>query len=408
MPESPATVSSVAASLPSPSVAPLSGFEDTHVAFAHRSDKELRRLYWLFRVMNQPTLNRVGIAALQGALRLHVPVEPLIKATLFRQFCGGETVEACQPVIEMLWRSNIKTILDYAVEGKQSEQGFEQVTQTVLQNIARAKGQPALPFAVFKVTGVASAALLEKVSAAQPLTDAEAQAWMRVQARVKRIAEAAAIANVPVMIDAEESWIQPAIDELALQAMRQYNRHRAMVYTTLQLYRHDRLAYLKTLFAQAESEGFYLGVKLVRGAYMEKERARAAQQGYPSPIHATKADTDRDYDAALDFCLQHLDRIALCAGTHNEASTLRLANALPKPDIPTVHFSQLYGMGDHLSYTLAANGFNVAKYVPYGAVREVVPYLIRRAEENSSLKGYVSRELWLIQRELQRRKTLKS
>ncbi|MCS7210326.1 MAG: proline dehydrogenase family protein [Chloroherpetonaceae bacterium] len=404
MAELPASLPSCIASETAAPAQRIVHFEDTRLAFAHRSDRELWRMRWLFRIMNHPTLNKIGTSTLQLALRLHLPIEPVIKATLFRQFCGGETVEACQSVIQALWQAKIKAILDYAVEGERSEKGFERTANTVVQNIWRASGNPMLPFAVFKVTGLARMALLEKISAQEPLTLEERSEWQRVQDRIERIAAAARTANVPVMIDAEESWIQPAIDELALQAMRQSNRQRAIFFTTLQLYRHDRLAYLKALFEQATAEHFDLGVKLVRGAYMEKERERAARLGYPSPIHSTKADTDRDYDAAIDFCLQHLDRIALCAGTHNEKSTLKLANALPSPDMPTVYFAQLYGMGDHLSYTLAANGFNVAKYVPYGAVREVLPYLIRRAEENSSLKGYVSRELGLIEAEWRRRR----
>ncbi|MFN3426283.1 MAG: proline dehydrogenase family protein [Candidatus Thermochlorobacter sp.] len=382
----------------------LNNFDDTELAFKRLSDRDLLRVRWLFRIMNSPILNKFGIAALRTAMKWHLPVEPLIKATLFRQFCGGETADDCATTVAELARANIKTILDYAVEAECSEAGFERVTQMVLQNIALAKVNPAVPFAVFKVTGIARVELLEKVSAKQALSDAEKIEWEKVKERVARITTAAKEANVPVMIDAEESWIQDAIDELAMSAMRQHNRQRAMVFNTIQLYRRDRLEFLKASFAEAEAKGFHLGVKLVRGAYMEKERKRAAELGYPSPIHDTKRDTDRDYDAALDFCLAHLDRIAICAGTHNEVSSLKLANALDHPAHPQVYFSQLYGMGDHISYTLAANGFNVAKYVPFGAVRDVLPYLMRRAEENSALAGYVSRELRLIEAEVARRR----
>ncbi len=385
----------------------LKNFDETESAFKHHSNRRLRQMWWLFRLMNSPTLNRWGSAALRLAMRWHLPVEPIVKATLFRQFCGGQTLEECQATIARLAQANIKTILDYAVEGESTEEGFEQVTQTVLQNIAQAKANPAIPFAVFKVTGLARFELLEKVSARKVLTSEEEAEWQRVQARVARITTAAEQAAVPVMIDAEESWIQAAIDELAMKAMRQHNRQRAIVFNTIQLYRRDRLAYLKACYAEAEAEGFYLGVKLVRGAYMEKERARAAKLGYPSPIHPTKADTDQDYNAAIEFCLAHLDRIAFCAGTHNEESSLKLANALETPAHPNVYFSQLYGMGDHISYTLAAHGFNVAKYVPYGAVRKVIPYLLRRAEENSALSGYVSREQRLIEAEIARRQKTK-
>lgn len=382
----------------------LKSFDDTEPAFKHQSDRNLRRMRWLFRLMNNPMLNKRGIAALRMAMKWRLPVEPLVKATLFRQFCGGETAEACAVTVAQLAQGNIKTILDYAVEGERSEAGFEHVTETVLQNIVRARENPAMAFAVFKVTGIARFELLEQVSAKRPLSSAEEMEWEKVKKRVARIASAAEASGVPVMIDAEESWIQDAIDELAMNAMRQHNRQRAVVFNTIQLYRRDRLAFLKASFAEAEAQGFYLGVKLVRGAYMEKERERAAKLGYPSPIHDAKSDTDRDYDAALEFCLAHLDRIAFCAGTHNEQSSLKLANTLDIPAHPNVYFSQLYGMGDHISYTLAANGFNVAKYVPFGAVRDVLPYLMRRAEENSALAGYVSRELRLIEAELVRRR----
>lgn len=406
MPEAMQAPPSVLPLLSNDAVLRLSDFDGTELAFKRLSNRDLQRRRWLFRLMNSPRLNKFGIAALRMAIKWHLPVEPLIKATLFRQFCGGETADDCAATVAELAQANIKTILDYAVEGECSEAGFERVTQMVLQNIAYAKVNPAIPFAVFKVTGIARFELLEKVSAKHALSGAEKIEWEKVKERLRRITTAAEAANVPVMMDAEESWIQDAIDELAMSAMRQHNRQRAMVFNTIQLYRRDRLEFLKASFAEAEAKGFYLGVKLVRGAYMEKERERAAQLGYPSPIHDTKSDTDRDYDAALDFCLAHLDRIAVCAGTHNEVSSLKLANALDNPGHPHVYFSQLYGMGDHISYTLAANGFNVTKYVPFGAVRDVLPYLMRRAEENSALSGYVSRELRLIEAEVARRRKM--
>ncbi len=383
-------------------------FSNTENAFKHKSDGDLRRMYWLFKAMNNKALTRVGTSLVSLLMKLHLPIDGIVKATLFKQFCGGETDAECDATIQTLAQSGIGTILDYSVEGEHTEAGFDATANTVLSNIHRATTDNRISFAVFKTTGLARFELLEKLSSKNTLTADEEAEVARVKERVERICRAAFEGGVSVMVDAEESWIQDAIDALVLDMMRRYNRERPIVFNTIQLYRKDRLAFLKALFEQAEREGFHLGVKLVRGAYMEKERERAKSLGYSSPIQETKAETDKDYNAAIDFCIAHLDRISVCAGTHNEQSSLLLAGlvetrALPK-NHPHVFFSQLYGMGDHISYTLAARGFNVAKYVPYGAVRFVLPYLIRRAEENTSLSGYVSRELRLIMDELKRRK----
>ncbi len=392
---------------PPKSLVPLN-FNDTEIAFASKTDWQLTERYWLFRVMNSPTLTKLGTSVLGWAIRWKLPVKGLIKATIFKQFCGGETVEECWPVMEELAKSNIKSILDYSVEGEESEAGFDAVVEKTIYTIEKSKETPNIPFAVFKMTGIARFGLLEKVSAAQALSADELGEWNKVKLRLHKICKAASDANLPVMIDAEESWIQAAIDSLADEMMEHYNKHQPLVYNTIQLYRKDRLAFLKSSFAKAEKGDYYLGVKLVRGAYMEKERQRAAEMGYPSPIHDSKADTDRDFNLAIDFCLEHIDRIGVCAGTHNEESSLKLARLIQEKNLPMHHshlyFSQLYGMGDHISYNLAKAGFNVAKYLPYGAVKFVLPYLFRRAQENTAVAGYASRELRLLIAERSRRK----
>ena len=383
-------------------------FQDTATAFADKSDSELREKYRLFKMLDSPFLNSVGTRMAKFALSIGLPVEGLIKTTIFEQFCGGETIAECAPVIEKLGRAGIGTILDYAVEGRSTEGDFDETKNEIIRTIERAKSDPNIPFAVFKVTGIAPLGTLEKISAKKKL-DAKGQAKCEsIHTRVNEICEFAHSVGQPVFIDAEESWIQDAIDDLATDMMEKYNRNRAIVYNTLQMYRTDRLQFLKDARRQAHSDGYILAVKLVRGAYMEKERDRAQEMGYESPIHDDKKGTDRDYNAALEYCIDHLDDVAFVAGTHNERSTQLLAQMMHQRglahDHPQIFFSQLYGMGDNLSYILAKNGYNVSKYVPYGPVPDAVPYLIRRAQENSSAAGQVSRELELITTELERRR----
>jgi len=391
-----------------PKSIPALDFNDTQIAFASKTNWQLTERYLIFRAMNNPTLTKLGTSILGWAIRWNLPVKGLIKATIFKQFCGGETVEECMPVMEELGRSNIKSILDYSVEGEESDAGFDAVVEKTIYTIEKSKETPNIPFAVFKMTGIARFGLLEKISAAQTLSADELGEWSKVKSRLHKICKAASDANLPVMIDAEESWIQAAIDSLADEMMEHYNKHQPLVYNTIQLYRKDRLAFLKSSFAKAEKGGYYLGVKLVRGAYMEKERQRAAEHGYPSPIQETKADTDRDFNLAIDFCLEFIERIGVCVGTHNEESSLKLAHLIQEKQLPLNHpnlyFSQLYGMGDHISYNLSKAGFNVAKYLPYGAVKFVLPYLFRRAQENTAVAGYTSRELRLLMAERRRRK----
>lgn len=382
-------------------------FQDTATAFADKTDSQLREKYRLFKALNSPLLNSLGMGAARFALAVGLPVEGLIKSTIFEQFCGGETIEECEGTVEKLAAANIGAILDYSVEGKSTEEDFDRTKDEIIRTLKRAKDDPRIPFAVFKVTGIAPLGTLERLSAKKKL-DAKSQAKCeRIHNRVNEICELAYSLGQPIFIDAEDSWIQDAIDRLATEMMERFNREQPIVYNTIQLYRKDRLEFLKTSRRQAKLDGYMYAAKLVRGAYMEKERERAAEKGYPSPIHETRAETDADYDAALDYCLKHVDDMSFVAGTHNEASTYRLAEQMHAMGIaenhPHIFFSQLYGMGDNLSYVLAASGYNVSKYVPYGPVSDSIPYLIRRAQENTATASQVSRELELLTREMRRR-----
>jgi proline dehydrogenase len=383
-------------------------FQDTATAFADKTDSQLREKHRLFKMLNSPLLNSIGTGAARFALSLGLPVEGLIKATIFEQFCGGETIEECEDTVDMLGRANIGAILDYSVEGKATEEDFDHTKDEIIRTLKRAKDDPNISFAVFKVTGIAPLGTLERLSAKKKL-DAKSQAKCeRIHRRVTEICEYAYSIGQPIFIDAEDSWIQDAIDRLATEMMERFNREQVIVFNTIQLYRTGRLEFLRNARRQAKLDGYIFGAKLVRGAYMEKERERAAEKGYASPIHLSKRETDADYDAAIDYCLKNFENMAFVAGTHNEESAERLARLMHEMDIapnhPHIFFSQLYGMGDNISYVLAANGYNVSKYVPYGPVADAIPYLIRRAQENTSVTGQVSRELEMISRELKRRK----
>lgn len=383
-------------------------FENTAVAFSGKTDRDLNRAYWLFKLISYPWLMQTGKVVTKLGLALRLPVRGIVKATIFKQFCGGETISECAQTTRLLDQYHIGTILDYSVEGKEDERDLDATAEEILATIRTAKGNPHIPFCVFKTTGIAPNKILLKASSGEKMTEEEHRQFLRVKERINRICAAAHEAATPVFIDAEESWIQPVIDQLATEMMEKYNREKAIVYNTVQLYRKDRLEYLKASHRAAQEGGYFLGEKLVRGAYMEKERDRAREKGYPSPIHNTKEDTDRDFDAAVTYCMEHIDRIAFCAGTHNEQSSLLLVNLIHEKSIDLndrrIFFAQLFGMSDHISFNLSDKGYNVAKYVPYGPVREVLPYLIRRAEENTSARGQTGRELGLILREKKRRK----
>lgn len=380
-------------------------FDNTENAFKSKSNFQLNRSYWLFKVIGSPAMVRLGSSL--GPLAIKLGFKGLIKATIFKQFVGGEDIHDCTQTIAELGKYNIGTILDYSVEGKESEEDFDHCLKETLETIEKAKSDDNIPFCVFKVTGLARFELLQKVSAQETLSELEKTEWQKVKDRVNKICSRAAEVNQPIFIDAEESWIQEAIDNLANKNMALYNKGKVIVYNTYQLYRHDRLNYLQKTIEAAKKENFHVGAKLVRGAYMEKERARAKEMNYPSPIQPDKESSDSDYNKALDLCLENIDIMAVCAGTHNEKSSLQLVNLIEKnkiaPNDKRIYFSQLLGMSDHISYNLSLNNYNVAKYVPYGPVSEVLPYLIRRAQENTSVKGQTGRELSLIIKEKKRR-----
>ncbi|MBW4889424.1 proline dehydrogenase family protein [Mucilaginibacter sp. HMF5004] len=383
-------------------------FENTEIAFKQTTNVALKRAYWLFRLININLLVKLGPPITNFALKIHLPIKGLIRTTIFKHFCGGETIAQCDATIKNLYEGKVGTILDYSVEGEDEEAVFDETRDEIIRTIKRAKGDKAIPLTVFKVTGVGRFELLEKLDAGITLTDTEQLEWKKVQSRVHDICKTAFDLDIPVMIDAEESWIQKTIDTLAIDMMRAFNKIKPIVYNTYQLYRHDKLESIKHDCAVAIPEGFYLGAKLVRGAYMEKERQRAIEMGYTSPIQATKQATDDDYNKALEFCIENIKHIAFIAGTHNEDSCKLLANLLDKYDIihnhPHVYFSQLLGMSDNLSFNLAHADYNVAKYVPYGPVEAVLPYLFRRAQENTAIAGQMSRELGLIVKEIKRRR----
>ncbi|MES2154709.1 MAG: proline dehydrogenase family protein [bacterium] len=383
-------------------------FTNTEIAFQSKTDAALRRSSWIFRAFGHPWLVRTGTALLRGSLALHLPVRGLIKRTMFRQFCGGESIAECGPTIEALARYRIGTILDVAVEGREEEAEFDGTADEVERTIDLAAGNPSIPFCVFKLTGVARFGLLEQVSGGSPLAPRERAEWERVTARVRRLCARAHEKHVRIFVDAEESWIQDAVDAVATEMMATFNTQTAIVFNTIQLYRRGRLEFLRESLRHATEGRYRLGLKLVRGAYMEKERARSARLGVEPSILPDKTATDAAYDEALAFSVEHLDLIDLVAGTHNEASTLLLTRLMEsrglKRDDPRVFFSQLLGMSDHLSYNLAHDGYNVCKYVPYGPVRAVVPYLTRRAAENTSIRGQTGRELALILQERRRRR----
>ncbi len=382
-------------------------FDNTEIAFRHKSKSQLNSAYWLFKIMSSNFLTQVGPPVTNLFLNIGLPVQGLIKATIFKQFCGGETITECEQTIEQLAVSKIGTILDYSVEGEDEEQVFDFTCAEIIRTIDRAAGDPRVPITVFKVTGIGRFGLLEKLDAKKELTAAEQAEFEKVKYRCERICKTAFEKNVPIMIDAEETWIQETIDNLALDMMLLFNKEKLIVYNTYQMYRHDKLADLKADHQVAQNAGFILGAKIVRGAYMEKERKRALEMGYPSPIQPDKTATDRDYNAAITYCVEHVAQIGIVCGTHNETSCSILATLLDTHQIshnhPHVYFSQLLGMSDNLSFNLSDAGYNVAKYVPYGPVKAVMPYLFRRAQENTSIAGQTSRELDLIIREKKRR-----
>ena len=395
-------------------------FDNTEYAFAYKNDAELRKARFLFWSMGIDWLVKLGTRLTPLAMRWRLPVNGVIRNTIFQQFVGGETLQETAKVADRLERFGVKVILDYGVEGKEGESNFDHARDEFIKVIDYASTQANIPFISIKVTGFARFSLLEKlnelnsrqqslegINNVSALSPAEQEEWQRVEARMDAIIQDASQRNIGVLVDAEESWIQEPVDSLTMEMMEKYNRQKAVVFNTIQLYRHDRLAFLKDSFSEAAKKGFLLGVKLVRGAYMEKERARAAEKNYASPIQPDKAAADRDYNLAIEFCIDHLDKISVIVASHNEHSNLYTTQLMQQRNIPPdhahVHFSQLYGMSDNITFNLAKAGCSVSKYLPFGPIRDVIPYLMRRAQENSSVSGQTGRELGLINKELQRR-----
>ena len=403
---------------------PAISFDNTENAFAYKSDKELRKANFLFSSMSHQWLVNLGTKLTPWLIKSGLPVRGLIRNTIFKQFVGGETLEQTAPVARKLGDYGVHVILDYGVEGKEGEENFDKGCDEFIKVIEYASTQPNIPFMSIKVTGIARFGLLEKLDssvssnegslmkrfdkALLTLTPEEIDEWQRVTDRMLKICTIAAQKKVGVFIDAEETWVQDPVDVLSILMMDKFNKEEIVVYNTVQLYRHDRLHFLKDCYEAAVQRDFILGAKLVRGAYMEKERNRAEAKGYPSPIQPDKESTDKDYNAALLFCIDRLDHIALVVASHNEYSNLLTTHLLQKRklpyDHPHVHFSQLYGMSDNITFNLAKAGCSVSKYLPFGPIKDVVPYLMRRAEENSSVSGQTGRELGLIKKELNRRK----
>ncbi|MBS1508128.1 MAG: proline dehydrogenase family protein [Bacteroidetes bacterium] len=386
-------------------------FDNTEVAFSYKSNSELKKANLIFSIVNNPTTSSIATSLAKASLALHLPIKGIIRATVFQHFCGGETIDQSDKTVATLHKFGVGTILDYSVEGAKNEEGFEKTAQEIMSTIEKAKNNPAIPFSVFKPTGLAAFDLLEKVHAGEKLSPEDQAAWNRVHERVDKICKKAFDNNVPVLIDAEDSWIQKPIDDLAYEMMRKYNGSRAIVYNTFQMYHKVMLSNLTHAIAEAEKGNYFFGAKLVRGAYMEKEGERAAKLGYENPIHPSKAATDEAFNKGLALCVEKRSRVSLVCGSHNEYSNQYLATLMESQNIAHsdqhMWFAQLLGMSDNISFNVAKAGYNVVKYVPYGPVEAVMPYLLRRAAENTSVAGQSSRELTLIRKELKRRKSAK-
>ena len=391
--------------------------DNTQIAFAYKSTAELKRARFLFSVIQSPLIVSLATKLTPALMNSGLPVNGLIRSTIFNQFVGGETLEETARVAKQLGAYGVQVILDYGVEAKEGEENFDNVTEKIMEALAFAATQNNIPFVSIKLTGIASLQLLETLNEAPRLrsgihdSEIEDAAWERVKERMYAICDLAAEKGVGILLDAEETWIQDPIDRLAIELMTEYNKEKVVVYNTYQLYRNDRLHFLQLSHKIAKEKNFKLGAKLVRGAYMEKERLRAKEQGVASPIHLNKEATDKDFDDAAAFCIQNKETISFILASHNEQSNLKIAQYMSEKGIaandPHVHFSQLYGMSDPISFNMAKEGYNVSKYLPFGPIKDVIPYLMRRAEENSSVNGQTSRELLFIRHELARRKAKK-
>jgi len=388
-------------------------FNNTETAFAYKTNKELQASRFIFGTMNYSWFAAVGVRVTPFLMKTGLPVHGIIRQTIFKQFVGGETLEQTAIVAKKLADYGVQTILDYGVEAKEGEENFDHARDVFIRVIEYAATQTNIPYISVKITGIARFELLQTLNSAPRLRsgvhdhEEEDAEWERVRERMYDICEVAAEKNIGVLIDAEESWIQDPIDKLSVEMMESFNREKCIVYNTIQLYRHDRMNFLRMYHSIARQHGFILGVKIVRGAYMEKERTRASQMNYPSPVQQDKSFTDGDFNTAVEYCIDNIENIATVIATHNEYSNLRAAELLDAKGIPHnhphIHFSQLYGMSDNITFNLAKAGYSVSKYLPFGPIRDVIPYLMRRAQENSSMNGQTSREVILIRSELRRR-----
>lgn len=389
----------------------MASFKNTEIAFQPQSNKKLQKTHHMFRLMRHSKITQIGSHALKLALRLRLPITPLLKKTIVDVFCGGETIDECDAKINILASYKIKTVLDYSVEGKSTEKDFKESTNEIIKIVAAAKKKPDIPFCVFKISSLGRFKLLEKVTNKTTLNLEEEEEYNRIIHRVNKICKKASQTNISVMIDAEESWVQDAIDHITENMIKTYNKERAVVFNTLQMYRKDRLDYLKKIHHDSKLNGYFLGFKFVRGAYLEKENKRAKKMGYKTPLHMTKFDCDNDYDTALEYACENIHGVSICAGTHNEQSSRYLIQLMKTYKIQKnsrkVYFAQLFGMSDHISYNLANDDYNVLKYMPYGPIKDMLPYLVRRAEENKSIAGQTGRELNLVKKEIARRKSLR-
>jgi len=382
-------------------------FDNTQIAFSLKSDRELKRAKFLFETISSPAMVRIGTKLTKFALNLNLPIKKLLKKAVFNHFCGGETEEEYLRVAEKMYKKGVCSVLDYSVEGKEEEEHFDNAAKIVLKAIEYAKINKSIPIVVFKPTGFGRFALYQKISEKESLTIHEQTQWNKVVERYDKVCKAAQQNDIIILIDAEESWMQDAADDLIEEMMSRYNQEKAIVFGTLQMYRSDRMDYLKALHQRAKTQDFHIGMKIVRGAYMEKEIERAREKGYKNPICKTKADTDVNFDRAISYIIENIDKMAVFSGTHNEESSYKLIRLMQEKGIERkdrrIWSGQLYGMSDHISFNLAHHGYNVAKYLPFGPLKDVMPYLFRRAEENTSVAGQTGRELNLIKAEITRR-----
>ncbi|OJX28446.1 MAG: proline dehydrogenase [Chryseobacterium sp. 36-9] len=387
----------------------MSIFNDTKLAFADKTDAQLKKAYWMFKAIEQPALTNIGVSLLNFTVKNNFPfVDGIVKQTLFEQFCGGETREESMKVVKQMFKRGVGSIFDYSIEGKEEEEVFDAVCKEIKDIVRFSVGNPAIPFIVFKPTAFGRIDIYEEVGKGKELTTSQKEEWNRVVQRFDEVCQLCFESDKKVMVDAEETWMQDAADQLCEEMMEKYNKEKAIVWNTIQMYRTGRLEYMNAHLERAGEKGYFIGYKIVRGAYMEKERKRAEEQNYPDPIQPTKQATDDNYNAGIDFVMAHLDKVSAFFGTHNEKSTELVMDKMKtkglEHDNPHIYFGQLYGMSDNITYYLADKHYNVAKYLPYGPVKDVVPYLTRRAQENTSVAGQTGRELGLIQKELKRRK----